>query len=72
MSLLDFAGKKGLVVGIANENSVANGCAKAFHRQTLRFSRPVALGDTITVSIKAATKHEQQHRVTFECDCITF
>jgi len=38
--------------------------------QTLRFSRPVALGDTITVSVKAATKDEQKHRVTFECECI--
>jgi len=71
MSLLDLPGKKGLVVGIATENCIAYGCAKAFHRQTLRFSRPVALDDTITVPVKAAT-HEQQHRVTFECDCITF
>lgn len=31
MSLLDLAGKKGLVVGIANANSIAYGCAKAFH-----------------------------------------
>lgn len=31
MSLLDLAGKKGLVVGIANEHSIAYGCAKAFH-----------------------------------------
>ena len=29
MSLL--GGKKGLVVGIANEHSIAWGCAKAFH-----------------------------------------
>lgn len=38
--------------------------------QTLRFSRPVGLGDTITVSVKAATKDDQKHRVTFECECI--
>ena len=38
--------------------------------QTLRFSRPVALGDTITVSVKAAAKEEQKHRVTFECECV--
>lgn len=31
MSLLDLAGKKGLVVGIANANSIAYGCATAFH-----------------------------------------
>jgi enoyl-[acyl-carrier protein] reductase I len=31
MNLLDLAGKRGLVVGIANANSIAYGCAKAFH-----------------------------------------
>jgi enoyl-[acyl-carrier protein] reductase I len=31
MNLLDPAGKRGLVVGIANANSIAYGCAKAFH-----------------------------------------
>jgi enoyl-[acyl-carrier protein] reductase I len=31
MSLLDLAGTKGLVVGIADANSIAYGCAKAFH-----------------------------------------
>ena len=38
--------------------------------QTLRFSRPVALGDTITVSVRAAGKDERKHRVTFECECV--
>lgn len=28
---LDLAGKKGLVIGIANEHSIAYGCAQAFH-----------------------------------------
>jgi enoyl-[acyl-carrier-protein] reductase (NADH) len=31
MSLLDLAGKKGPVIGIANANSIAYGYAKAFH-----------------------------------------
>ena len=31
MSLLDLAGKSGLVLGIANANSIAYGCAKVFH-----------------------------------------
>lgn len=31
MGLLE--GKRGLVVGIANEHSIANGCATAFHRE---------------------------------------
>jgi len=28
--LVDLAGKRGLVVGIANEHSIAAGCAEAF------------------------------------------
>ena len=31
MRLLDLAGKRGLVVGIAKPNSIAYGCARAFH-----------------------------------------
>lgn len=31
-ALLDLAGKKGLVLGIANENSIAYGCAHVFHQ----------------------------------------
>jgi len=29
--LIDLKGKKGLIVGIANEHSIAYGCARAFH-----------------------------------------
>lgn len=29
--IIDLAGKRGLVVGIANDDSIATGCAKAFH-----------------------------------------
>jgi phosphotransacetylase/acyl dehydratase len=38
--------------------------------QTLHFRRPVALGDTITVSVTATAKEEERHRVTFNCECI--
>ena len=38
--------------------------------QSLRFSRPVALGDTITVSVTATAKDDRKHRVTFACQCI--
>ncbi|HET7380141.1 MAG TPA: enoyl-ACP reductase FabI [Gaiellales bacterium] len=31
MNIIDLTGKKGLVVGVANENSIAYGCARAFH-----------------------------------------
>ncbi len=30
-ALLDLQGKKGLIVGIANENSIAYGCSRIFH-----------------------------------------
>jgi phosphotransacetylase/acyl dehydratase len=38
--------------------------------QTLHFRRPVALGDTITVSVTATAKDEERHRVTFDCECV--
>lgn len=37
--------------------------------QTLRFRRPVALGDTITVTITATAKDDARHRITFDCVC---
>jgi len=37
--------------------------------QTFKFTRPVTLGDTITVSVTAAAKDEERHRVTFDCRC---
>src|SRR6266540_2245810 len=38
--------------------------------QTLRFRRPVALGDTITVSVTATEKDPEKHRVVFDCKCV--
>jgi phosphotransacetylase/acyl dehydratase len=38
--------------------------------QTLRFKRPVALGDTITVTVTAAAKDAERHRITFDCECV--
>src|SRR5262245_53501086 len=38
--------------------------------QTLTFRRPVALGDTITVSVTAAAKDPERHRITFDCRCL--
>lgn len=37
--------------------------------QTLRFTRPVAPGDTITVSATAAAKDPEKQRITFETKC---
>jgi phosphate acetyltransferase/phosphate butyryltransferase len=36
--------------------------------QTLRFRRPVALGDTITVT--ATAQDAERHRITFDCQCV--
>lgn len=38
--------------------------------QTLRFRRPVVLGDTVTVSVKAIAKDIEKHRITFACICV--
>ena len=35
--------------------------------QSLRFRRPVGLGDTITVTVKVTGKEAEKHRVTLEC-----
>ncbi len=38
--------------------------------QTLRFRRPVGLGDVITVSVTAKEKEEGKRRITFACECV--
>jgi phosphate acetyltransferase/phosphate butyryltransferase len=38
--------------------------------QTLKFRRPVAVGDEITVSITVIDKNEKKKRVQFDCQCV--
>ncbi|MBI3372029.1 MAG: bifunctional enoyl-CoA hydratase/phosphate acetyltransferase [Betaproteobacteria bacterium] len=38
--------------------------------QTLKFMRPVTLGDIITVSVTVTGKFEHNHHVTLECKCV--
>lgn len=38
--------------------------------QTLKFRRPIGLGDTVTVTIRATTKEEAKRRVTFDCSVV--
>ena len=38
--------------------------------QTLRFRRPIAIGDTITVSVTVASKDQSHHRVVLDCRCV--
>lgn len=37
--------------------------------QLLKFTRPVTLGDTITVKITAVEKEDEKHRIVFDCEC---
>lgn len=37
--------------------------------QTLRFRRPVAIGDVVTVTVQVLTKDPAKHRITFDCTC---
>jgi phosphotransacetylase/acyl dehydratase len=37
--------------------------------QTLRFLKPVAVGDTITVTVTVTAMDDARHRVTFDCTC---
>lgn len=38
--------------------------------QSLRFVRPVVLGDTITVTVTVQQKDERKHRIIFDCVCV--
>jgi phosphate acetyltransferase/phosphate butyryltransferase len=37
--------------------------------QTLRFKKPVAIGDTLTVQVTATEKKPEKNRVIFSCEC---
>ena len=37
--------------------------------QTLKFKRPVGIGDTITVTVTAAEKDDEKKRIVFDCVC---
>lgn len=37
--------------------------------QTLRFRRPVRLGDTVTVEVKVVGRDEEKRRITLDCQC---
>jgi acyl dehydratase len=38
--------------------------------QSLQFRRPVALGDKVTVTVRAAHKDASKHRIVFDCDVV--
>ena len=71
-SILDLAGKKGLIVGIANEHSIAYGCARVFknagaelaityaNAKAEPYVRPLAetLGSSITLPCDVQDEHQ--------------
>ena len=71
-SVFSLAGKKALVVGIANEDSIAYGCARAFRAQGVelavtfpdekseRFVRPVAERLAADIILPLDVRHDQQ------------
>jgi phosphate acetyltransferase len=46
------------------------GPGTTYVEQTLRFRRPVAIGDAITATVTATSKNPATRRVTFECRCL--
>jgi acyl dehydratase len=39
-------------------------------RQTLNFRRPIGLGDSVTVAVRAIAKNSTRRRVTFDCNVV--
>jgi len=37
--------------------------------QSLKFLKPVALGETVTATVTVAGKDPEKHQVTFDCGC---
>lgn len=37
--------------------------------QSLKFLKPVGVGDTVTVRVTVAEKHPEKHRLTLDCSC---
>lgn len=46
------------------------GPGTVYRSQSLDFKKPVALGDTVTVTITVKDKIQEAHRVIFECHCV--
>ncbi len=45
------------------------GPGTVYLQQSLRFLGPIALGDTVTVTVTAREKHAQHHQISFDCLC---
>lgn len=59
--------------GILLSNLLGNqlpGPGTVYRGQTLEFKRPVAVGDTVSITITVTEKHPADHRVIFDCQCV--
>ncbi len=63
---MTLQGKRGLVVGIANDASIAAGCARAFHRQGARLAATY-LNDKALPHVRAVTE-PLQAELLLPCD----
>lgn len=77
-AILDLAGKKGLIVGIANEHSIAYGCARIFHQTVAELAvtymndkaesyvRPLAQQLNATIIMPCDVQDDAQMNAVFE------
>jgi enoyl-[acyl-carrier-protein] reductase (NADH) len=59
--VFSLAGKKALIVGIANEDSIAFGCAKAFRAQGDRAYRHVPRRESRALRTSGRRKARRRH-----------
>ncbi len=65
----DFAGCGGAMIAELLATRLP-GPGTTYVEQTLRFSRPLAIGEAITATVTATAKNAVTSRVTFECRCV--
>ena len=65
----DFAARSGLMIAELLGTRLP-GPGTAYVEQTLRFRRPVTVGEAITATVSVAVKKAATRRVTFECRCV--
>ena len=65
----DFAGRGAAMIAELLGTRLP-GPGTTYVEQTLRFRRPVTIGEAITVTVTATAKDPATRRVTFECRCV--
>jgi phosphate acetyltransferase/phosphate butyryltransferase len=65
----DFAARGGAMIAELLGSRLP-GPGTVYVEQTLRFRRPVTIGEAITATVTATAKNTATRRVTFECRCV--